>query len=102
MDTFWTFEQSLYIVDLMFIVHPKFVCLLVELHINACITYQMIKIVMIEQALLQEASRTYILPFPLHLTDGVTSGFIFLSQMMVWNFKTSGRLVCTHADSNTI
>lgn len=38
-------EQSLYIVDFTNVYCAySFVCLLVELHINACITYQVIKI----------------------------------------------------------
>lgn len=48
MDTFWMFEQSLYIVDFTNVYcASSFVCLLVELHINAWTTYQVIKMVMV-------------------------------------------------------
>lgn len=44
-DKVWIFELSLYIVDFTNVSCAyNFVCLLVELRINACITYQVIKI----------------------------------------------------------
>lgn len=64
MDKFWTFEQSLYIVDFTNVYcASSFVCLLVELHINACITYQVMKIVAIGSGLLfsKASKNTYVL-----------------------------------------
>lgn len=43
-DRVWIFEWGLYIVDFTNVYCAyNFVCLLVELHINACITHQVIK-----------------------------------------------------------
>lgn len=81
MVTFWMFEQSLYIVDFTNVYcASSFVCLLVELHINACITYQVIKIVMVGTGPSLRITKN---SFPVKFPDGATTGFIFLSQMTV-------------------
>lgn len=70
---FLTFEQSLYIVDFTNVYcASSFVCLLVELHINACITYKVVKKnVMIELGPSSESINNTHHFF----TDGATSGF---------------------------
>lgn len=81
------FEQSLYIVDFTNVnCASSFVCLPVELHNIACKTYQVIKCFTVGSGPSLKSIKTHILPFPLHL-----AGFIFLSQMTVWNLKTRGR-----------
>lgn len=78
---FWTFEQSLYIVDFTNVYcASSFVCLLVDLHINACITYKVIKIVMIESGPSTESKNNRCIwkPFPSFFTDDMTLGFAVL------------------------
>lgn len=59
------FEQSLYIVDFTNIYRASgFVCLLVELHINACITYQVLEIIIMGLGPSSDSIKTHILkPF---------------------------------------
>lgn len=115
MDKFWTFEQSLYIVEFTNVYRASsFVWLLVELHINACITYQVKIIIMRSGPSSGSIKNTYCILKPFtHNFSVMTWHHVLLFPMTVWNLKTKVRLGCrfitcrfhynlTHAKTSTM
>lgn len=104
MDKFWTFEQSLYIIDFTNVYCAYKFCVFARwiAHWCMCVTYQVINVVIDRiRPLFRKHQKLYILYFPLHLADLKISSSSLKWWFGTWKQEDGRAADPTHADSNT-